>query len=133
MQENHTNKNSFSVKKFLLAIIPSYFFPALMSWTPGWIMNDQELMNSSYTSIATPSLLATILVYLILWKVQIDQNSLKNRYTRIALMLLVTLSIACLFILLFNFQEFVFNIILSTILGTVITAWNHPAKSKELI
>ncbi|WP_435263665.1 hypothetical protein [Tenacibaculum sp. nBUS_03] len=133
MKENHSNERSFSVKKFLLASIPSYFFPAVMSWTPGWIMNDKELMSSSYSTIATPSLIATVLVYLILWKVESDNNSLKNRYTRIFFMLLVTISIACLFILLFNFHEFKFNIIVSTILGTVITAWNHPVKSKELV
>ncbi len=123
--------SNFTIKTFLAATLPAYIFPALMSWGAGWLMENEVLMASSFVSIALPSLVATIVTYVILWQMEVQEKGMKNKYIKTSIILGITIGIAFAIILLFHWQRFIFDIIFSTMLGTVITAWRLPVKQNE--
>lgn len=127
----YSMSSSFTAKTFLQVTIPSYVFPALMSWGSGWVMKNEVLMKSSFVSIALPSLIATIVTYMLLWQMEIQQKSIKSKYVKVCIMLGITIGLAFAVILIFKWQKFMFDIVFSTILGTVITAWRLPQKPIE--
>ncbi|CAL2101882.1 conserved membrane protein of unknown function [Tenacibaculum sp. 190130A14a] len=120
--------NNFTAKTFMLLVIPAYVFPALMSWLSGWLFKNSVLMKASFISIAIPSLVATIITYVLLWQMKVWQKFPSKKYTRVLFMTLLLLGIAILVIQLFSLNNIVFDILLSTVLGTVITTLKLPLK-----
>lgn len=120
--------NNFTTKAFLSVAIPSYFFPAIMSWTSGWVLENSALMKASYVSIAIPSLVATILVYLLLQQFYKMQKKPKNRYVRALFITILMAVLSLLIIKLFKLEPYMFDILFSSTLGTIITIWKFPLK-----
>ncbi|TDQ23745.1 hypothetical protein [Tenacibaculum caenipelagi] len=131
MKSQYIESSSFTIKTFLQATIPSYVFPAIMSWGSGWLMKNEVLKQSSFISIALPSLIATIITYMLLWRMETKQKKVKNKSVKVCMMLGVTFGLALAIIFIFNWQKFMFDILFSTILGTTITAWRLPLKQIE--
>lgn len=128
MNNQDLEHNSFTTKAFLSVAIPSYFFPAIMSWTSGWFIGNSVLMKASYLSIATPSLVATILVYLFLQQLQKNQIFPAKKHIRALFIILGIASLSLLIIKLFKLEPYKFDILLSSTIGTVITILKFPLK-----
>ncbi|WP_272148561.1 hypothetical protein [Tenacibaculum aiptasiae] len=128
MKTKDLEYNNFTTKSFLSVAMPSYLFPAIMSWISGWILENPELMKASYKSIALPSLIATIFVYLILKELQKNQKILKERYTKTFFIIITIASLSLLIINLFKLESYKFDILLSSTIGTVITIWKFSLK-----
>jgi len=126
MRNQHLIDTNFTTKALLLVAIPAYFFPSVMSWFSGWVLNNAILMKASYTSIAIPSLVATIIVYLLLRQMQLFQKFPKNKYVRIVVMTVLMIIFSLIIIKLVKLEAYVLDIIPSTILGAIITAWKFP-------
>ncbi|OJJ20175.1 hypothetical protein BKI52_17025 [marine bacterium AO1-C] len=114
--------SSFNQSAFLKAAIPSYFGPFIMSGLPGYFLNNPVLMKASYSTIALPSLIATIISFVLLWQFQKQQVLLINRFL-LAFMMGMGMSVLALFyVLLFNMQAYKFDIIPSAFIGGAIVA-----------
>lgn len=129
MKNQHLIVSNFTTKAFLLAAIPAYFFPSVMSWFSGWIFNNPILMKASYTSIAIPSLVATIIVYLLLQQMEFVQKFPKNKYVRIMVMTVLMVVFSLIIIKLTNLEAYMLDIIPSSILGAIITTWKFSFKN----
>lgn len=131
MKKNNANSANFNIKSVLFAIVPSYLFPAAMSFTSGWFLQDTQLMQASVTTIAIPSCLAAIFSLILLWQMQIHQAYPVSRIVRtLMLTFLVTLLIGAIA---WNtpFQYDIANIILSATIGAAITTWRQPLLKPE--
>ncbi|OCK42887.1 hypothetical protein BA195_08245 [Tenacibaculum soleae] len=129
MKNQHLTVSNFTTKAFLLAAIPAYFFPLVMSWFSGWILNNPILMKASYTSIAIPSLVATIIVHLLLQQMKFVQKFPKNKYVRIMVMTVLMVVFSLVIIKLTNLEAYMLDIIPSSILGAIITTWKFSFKN----
>ncbi|WP_103068499.1 hypothetical protein [Aquimarina sediminis] len=135
MKNKISKLNNFNIKAFLFAIIPSYIFPSGMSWVSGWIMDNIQLMQASYTTIAIPSLLAALLAYSLLYTMEKFQFFPVNRLIRTLLLSLITVCLSLIIIEITSLHSESFNILLSSILGSAITTWRQPISiitTKEL-
>ncbi|WP_074406485.1 MULTISPECIES: hypothetical protein [Aquimarina] len=126
MKDNLHKSTNFNTKAFLLASIPSYIFPAAMSWISGWFMNNSEVMQASYTTIAFPSLISSILSYILLWYMEKLQFFPTNKFIRTILLVIIMVCLALTTIELTYLKPETFNILFSTTLGTTITTWRQP-------
>ncbi|PKV51024.1 hypothetical protein ATE84_3093 [Aquimarina sp. MAR_2010_214] len=126
MKNNPNKTSNFNTKTFLFACIPSYIFPAVMSWVSGWFMNNPEIMQASYTTIAIPSLIAACLSYMLLWSMEKLQFFPANKFIRTILLVIVMVLLSLITIELAYLKSEIFNILFSTILGTAITTWRQP-------
>lgn len=119
------SEDQFTLKKLFIAILQSYVFPAVMSFTSGWFLNDINLQKASVTTIAIPSALATFFSFVLLWKLYNHQVILVNKITQLFLFILLMCSSAALIIWSFQLQAEFINILLSVVIGTAITTWNY--------
>ncbi|WBX77624.1 hypothetical protein PG911_05035 [Tenacibaculum ovolyticum] len=126
MKSEHLIETNFTTKNLLLVAIPAYFFPSVMSWFSGWILDNTILMKASYTSIAIPSLVATIIVYFILRQMQLFKKFPQNKYVRILVMMVLMILFSLIIIKLFKLEVYMLDIIPSSILGAIITTWKFP-------
>lgn len=131
MESKKIARNNFTAKTFLSLAIPAYIFPALMSWMSGWFFKNMVLMKASFVTIAIPSLVATIITYLLLWQMEVQQKQLYKKYVRVLFMTMLMVVLAIMVIQLFNLKNFMFDILVSTVLGTVITTWKLPIKKSN--
>ncbi|CAM1374528.1 hypothetical protein [Tenacibaculum xiamenense] len=127
MKNKEIAPNVFSLKSMMLMALPSYFFPGVTAWLSGWFLHKNDLMNASFISIAIPSLIATLITYSFFWGVK-NRFKFENKLVRIFLMLFLNLFLAYFLIVLLQLDQYQFDIILSTVIGTVITAWKVPTK-----
>ena len=116
----------FNLTTLLKAILPAYIFPALMAGTSGLLLNDMLLVNASYTSIAIPSFLSALFCFLLLWKFDKEKKLPEKKVLRIVMCLGISLFIAAGLIYSLNLHALMFDIILSTCIGSVITVWRQP-------
>lgn len=125
----HTKIPNFEVKAFFKAAFPSYFFPFVSSFLPGYFLNKPNLMQASYSSIAFPSLIATIISFGLLWQFQKRQVFIYNRFMLTFILGSVMVVLATIIIEIFNIQIGIWNIILSAFIGTAIVVMTKPLKT----
>jgi H+/Cl- antiporter ClcA len=116
-----TTSKNFNTKRLVSAVVPSYVSPAIMSFIPGYLLNKSDLMSASYTTIAIPSLIASLLTYFLLWRMEVAQNFPSNKIVRTLIMAVTMVTLGFLAILAFGLQTDTLNIIPSCFLGAVIT------------
>ena len=121
MKNFDKNRSNFNEKRLASIAVPSYIFPLIMSFTPGYFLNDLELMRASYSSIALPSLLSSLLTFALLWRMEVAQKFPSNNIVRILLMVLIMASLGIVAIFVFDLQADAFNILFSSFLGALIT------------
>lgn len=119
MIPNH-HQTAFTLKALLAAILPAYFFPTVMSFLPGYLMQNHELMAASYTTIGFSSLIATILSLFILWQFECRQILVHSRALRALLLIPFLVGLGALSAYVLNLPSEYFNIMLSTFIGTTI-------------
>ncbi|SEB82577.1 hypothetical protein SAMN04489761_1885 [Tenacibaculum sp. MAR_2009_124] len=130
MKNKEIVTNAFSLKSMMLMALPSYFFPGVTAWLSGWFLQKVDLMNASFVSIAIPSLIATIITYSFFWGTK-NRFKLENKLIRILLMLFLNLFLAYFLIVFLKLNKYQFDIMLSTVIGTVITAWKVPTQKSN--
>jgi H+/Cl- antiporter ClcA len=116
-----TTSKNFNTKRLVSAVVPSYVFPTIMSFIPGYLLNKSDLMSASYTTIAIPSLIVSLLTYFLLWRMEVVQSFPSNILVRTLLMAVTMVTLGFLTILTFGFQTDTLDIIPSCFLGAVIT------------
>lgn len=121
MKAINKNQNNFNAKRLVAATIPSYIFPAVMSFIPGYLLNKPDLMQASYTTIAVSSLLSSLLTFILLWRMEVTQKYPSNKIVRTLLMAFIMVSLGILTIYAFGLQTEALNILPSTFLGAVVT------------
>ncbi|CAL2085682.1 hypothetical protein [Tenacibaculum sp. 190524A02b] len=124
------DENSFTTKTFIKAIVPAYLFPGVMAWCSGWMIKNEIVMKNSFVSIAIPSLIATVISFLILWLMQRINKFPENKFVRVGLLLVIIMSLALVTIELGNMQNYRFDILLSSLIGTVIITWKVKLKKR---
>ncbi len=125
------NKTSFSTVSFFKAALPSYFFPFMCSGLSGYFLDKPDLMNASYTTIAIPSLLATVFSFAILAYFQKRGILLIHKFKMTLLLSSVLTILAFLVIYTFQLERETGDIITSTVLGTAILTLTKPIKNKQ--
>ena len=128
MKNRNDHSSTFNLRSLILAAVPAYVFPALMSFTSGFFLQKNELMSASYTSIGLSSLLSTVISFMILWQFESRQILAQNKLLRAVLivMLMISLGMACSTLL--NLQSERFNITFSAFLGAAILTIRQQIK-----
>ncbi|WP_222539219.1 hypothetical protein [Pedobacter polysacchareus] len=128
MKNRNDHPSTFNLRSLILAAVPAYVFPALMSFTSGFFLQKNELMSASYTSIGLSSLLSTVVSFMILWQFEFRQILAQNKLLRSVLivMLMISLGMACSTLL--NLQSERFNITFSAFLGAAILTIRQQIK-----
>lgn len=128
MKNRNDHPSTFNLRSLILAAVPAYVFPALMSFTSGFFLQKNELMSASYTSIGLSSLLSTVISFMILWQFESRQILAQNKLLRSVLivMLMISLGMACSTLL--NLQSERFNITFSAFLGAAILTIRQQIK-----
>jgi len=119
MIPNHP-QTAFTLKALLAAILPAYFFPTVMSFLSGYLMQNQELQAASYTTIGFSSLIATLLSLCILWQFEYRQILLHSSALRALLLIPLMVGLSALSMYVLNLPSEYFNSMLSAFIGTTI-------------
>ncbi|KKX47165.1 hypothetical protein L950_0227950 [Sphingobacterium sp. IITKGP-BTPF85] len=115
----------------MVAAIPAYVFPALMSFISAFFFKT-DLMMASYTTIGLSSLLSTILSFIILWQFELRQLFVRKKWVGSLLIILLMIGLGMLCTSLFKLQSERFNIITSAFLGaTILTIRQHIKNYKN--
>lgn len=117
---------NFNLRSLLLATVPSYVFPALMSGISGIVLQKSELIQASYTTIGISSLLSTLLSFGILWQLELRQILVQQKLVRSLLIILLMMSLGMLTAWIFQLQSEYFNITFSAFLGATILTIRQP-------
>lgn len=129
MKNKVIDSSAFSLKAMMFMALPSYFFPAVTAWLSGWVLHKKEIMQASFISIAIPSLIATLVTYGFFWVVK-EPFKTQKRIIKVIAMLGLNLLLAGCLMSIFRLYQFKFDIILSTVIGTVITTWKVSTPKK---
>ncbi|WP_121966195.1 hypothetical protein [Myroides sp. N17-2] len=122
MITNNRHNTAFTLKALVSATLPAYFFPTVMSFASGYIMQNPELMTASYTTIGLSSLIATILSFLILRQFEHRQILIHNKAIRALLIIPFMVGLGALTAYALHLPSEYFNIMLSAFIGaTIIT------------
>lgn len=132
MKQYHVDAQ-FGVRQFFKIAIPSYLFPLVFSGLPGYLLNKQELMQASYSTIALPSLLATSLCFLLLAQFQRRQVFLLPRIQIAIVFVLFTICLSCLVIGIFKLHTEYLNIVPSACIGAAVVSMSKPLKKTHEI
>jgi len=124
MSENKIS--AFNSSAFLKAIIPSYFFPFVSSGLPGYFLDKSDLMHASYSTIALPSLLATMFCFALLSLFQKRQIFLFNRPTMTFILGLLVVLLATIITSIFQLETVIWNIVPSAFIGAAIVTMTKP-------
>ena len=118
----------FSKEAFLKSAFPAYFFPLIMSGGPAYFLNKPELLKASYSTIALPSLIATVICFFLLKYLKEKQLLLFHRVL-ITLFLIVSIGILSLLIIqIFDLWTYLLDILPSAALGAGIIGMTKPLK-----
>lgn len=131
MKNRNQLQSNFNLRSLIIAAIPAYLFPTLMSFTSGYLLQKKELMIASYTTIGLSSLLSTICSYMILWQFESRQIMVQNKMIRsmLIILLMISMGTCCTFIL--QLQSERFNIIFSAFLGATILTIRQKVKYEK--
>ena len=122
MKEKNYISSDFSMRSMITASLPSYVFPALMSFLSGYFLQKTELMAASYSTIGLSSLISTILSFIILWQLSMKRILVRNKTIRSLLIILLMMALGLVFTFVTNLPSERFNITFSAFLGaTIIT------------
>ncbi|MCS3556434.1 MULTISPECIES: hypothetical protein [unclassified Sphingobacterium] len=132
MKNRDCPPSDFSLRLLMVAAIPAYVFPALMSFISAFVLQKTDLMMASYTTIGLSSLLSTILSFIILWQFELRQIFVRKKWVGSLLIILLMIGLGMLCTSLFKLQSERFNIITSAFLGaTIITIRQHIKNYKN--
>lgn len=129
MKNTNSLPSAFSLRALILAAVPSYVFPALMSFLSGYFLQKTELMMASYTTIGLSSLISTLLSFMILWQFELKQILVQNKWVRalLIILLMISLGVFCAFLL--DLPSEYFNITFSAFLGAAIITIRQKVKN----
>ncbi|MDR0194775.1 MAG: hypothetical protein LBI73_06595 [Myroides sp.] len=117
-----TNQSTFNLKTLIISASPAYIFPTVMSFLPGYILDNSALMKASYSTIGLSSLIATIISFILLWQCERKQILVHNKVIRSILIIGLMITLGALSAYLLNMPTEYFNIMLSAFIGaTIIT------------
>ncbi|WP_316839263.1 hypothetical protein [Pedobacter gandavensis] len=119
---------TFNLRSLIVAAVPAYVFPALMSFASGFILQKNELMSASYTSIGLSSLLSTVFSFILLWQFDSRQILVQNKLFRSVFIVMLMMSLGMLCSTIFNLQSERFNITFSAFLGAAILTIRQALK-----
>ncbi|MFD2902318.1 hypothetical protein [Sphingobacterium anhuiense] len=132
MKNRDCPPSDFSLRLLMVAAIPAYVFPALMSFISAFVLQKTDLMMASYTTIGLSSLLSTILSFIILWQFELRQIFVRKKWIGSLLIILLMIGLGMLCTSLFKLQSERFNIITSAFLGaTILTIRQHIKNYKN--
>lgn len=132
MKNRDCSPSDFSLRLLMVAAIPAYVFPALMSFISAFVLQKTDLMMASYTTIGLSSLLSTILSFIILWQFELRQIFVRKKWVGSLLIILLMIGLGMLCTSLFKLQSERFNIITSAFLGaTILTIRQHIKNYKN--
>lgn len=128
MKNINDQTSLFSFRSLMLAAVPSYVFPALMSFLSGFFLQRSELMQASYSTIGLSSLFSTILSLIMLWQFDSKGILMKSKLiiSLLVILIMVGLGILCAAILQLPSERF--NIVFSAFLGAAIVTVRHYVK-----
>ncbi|MEN5058835.1 hypothetical protein [Sphingobacterium kitahiroshimense] len=132
MKNRDCPPSDFSLRLLMVAAIPAYVFPTLMSFISAFVLQKTDLMMASYTTIGLSSLLSTILSFIILWQFELRQIFVRKKWVGSLLIILLMIGMGMLCTSLFKLQSERFNIITSVFLGaTILTIRQHIKNYKN--
>ncbi|KIO77603.1 hypothetical protein TH53_08085 [Pedobacter lusitanus] len=131
MKKRNYIPSAFSLRSLVVAAVPSYVFPALMSFISGFFLRKTELMMASYTTIGLSSLLSTIFSFIILWQFEARQVLTQNKLIRALLIILLMMSLGMLCASILRLQSERFNITFSAFLGAAILTIRQQVKNYD--
>lgn len=121
----------FNLRTLVIAAVPAYVFPALMSFISGFFLQKTDLMMASYTTIGLSSLLSTIFSFIILWQFESRQVFVKKKWIRSLLIIISMIVFGTLCISIFKLQSERFNITFSAFLGAAILTIRQHVKNNQ--
>jgi len=129
MKNRNHLPSTFNLRSLIIATVPSYVFPTLMSFISGFLLQKKELMLASYTTIGLSSLLSTILSFILLWQFDSRQILVQSKWIRslLTILLMISLGILCTSILELPSERF--NITFSAFLGAAILTIRQQVKN----
>ncbi|MDV2447219.1 hypothetical protein CMU93_06860 [Elizabethkingia anophelis] len=128
MKEKNNVSSDFSLQSMIAAALPSYIFPAAMSFLSGYFLQKTELMAASYSTIGLSSLISTILSFIILWQLSMKRILVRNKSIRSLLIILLMMALGLAFTFVTNFTSELFNITFSAFLGALIITVRQQIK-----
>lgn len=128
MNRRNYQPGSFNLRSLLLASVPAYVFPSLMSGISGIILQKSDLIQASYTTIGISSLVSTLLSFAILWQLELKQILVEQKLLRSLLIIMLMMSLGLLTTWIFQLQSQYFNITFSAFLGATILTIRQPVK-----
>lgn len=132
MKNRNHPTSGFNLRALIVAAVPAYIFPALMSFISGFFLQKTDLMAASYTTIGISSLLSTMFSFIILWQFELKQIFAQSKWIRSLLIILLMTSLGTLCALIFKLQSERFNITFSAFLGaTILTILQHVKNYKD--
>jgi hypothetical protein len=120
---------TFSLRTLLAVAVPSYVFPAVMSFISGFVLQKKELMLASCTTIGLSSLLSTIFSFILLWQFDSKQILVQNKWIRSLLIVLLMIGVGILCASLPALSSERFNITFSAFLGAAILTIRQQVKN----
>lgn len=131
MKNRNQLNSAFNLRTLVAAAVPSYVFPALMSFSSGFLLHKNELMQASFTTIGLSSLWSTVLSFMMLWQLESRQILVQQQLIRSILIILLMMSLGGCFASIFNLQSERFNITFSAFLGAAILTIRYQFKKYE--
>ena len=129
MKNTNSLPSAFNFRSLVLAAVPSYVFPTLMSFLSGYFLQKTELMTASYTTIGLSSLVSTLLSFMILWQLELKQILVQNKWVRALLIILLMISLGAFCASLLDLPSEYFNITFSVFLGAAIITIRQKVKN----
>lgn len=124
-------KSSFDTVGFLKLAVPSYLMPFVFSGSSGFLLNKSDLIKASYSTIALPSLFATIISFILLWQLQKRQQFIFGRLVVTPVLVTLMILFSLLVIRVFRMDDFVWDILPSVGIGTAIVTLTTPLKKSS--
>jgi hypothetical protein len=129
MKNRNFPPSGFNMRSMMVAVVPSYVFPALMSFMSGFFLTKTDLMMASYSTIGLSSMISTILSFIVLWQFESRKIFAQNKWKRSLLVILLMIGLGMLCTSIFKLQSERFNIIVSVFLGATILAIRQHLKN----
>lgn len=131
MDNKNYIQSAFNLRSLILAVVPAYVFPTLMSFVSGFFLQKNDLMVASYSSIGLSSLLSTLFSFMLLWQFELRQILVQNKLIKSLLIIILMISLGTFCVSLFEWQSERFNITLSAFLGAAIVTIRYMVIEKR--